>query len=271
MIDDQEQTSPSLRKKIVDETGIDIPIATIKRIRKDIGWVQCHTDLRPLVRLPNQEKRLRFCQHLLESKEEFNDVIFTDESSIQLERNSLMSFKKVTRDSKNNITTVEVPPPIGVRPKHPLKIHVWAGISRRGATTIVLFTGIMDAKFYCSLLVDVLAPWIKKKFPDGHRLQADNDPKHTSRLAMKTLKDEGINWWRTPPESPDLNPIELVWHQLKQHLRRHVKPKNQDELKAGITTFWKEKMTKELCNSYIDHISKVIPAVITAGGKSTNY
>ena len=36
----------------------------------------------------------------------------------------------------------------------------------------------------------------------------DNDPKHRSRLAQRFYDGNGINRWRTPPESPDLNPIE---------------------------------------------------------------
>ena len=34
------------------------------------------------------------------------------------------------------------------RPKHPPKVHVWAGISTRGATNICIFTGTMDSEFY---------------------------------------------------------------------------------------------------------------------------
>ena len=100
--------------------------------------------------------------------------------------------KKNSHNEENNMT-LEIPPLVVVRPKHPLKVHAWAGKTRRGATTIVLFNGIMDAKFYCSILTDVLSPCIKLKFPDGHRLQADNDPKHTSSLVLKTLADERIN------------------------------------------------------------------------------
>ena len=43
----------------------------------------------------------------------------------------------------------------------------------------------------------------------------DNDPKHASRVAKAFLAENGVNWWQTPPESPDTNPIENLWHELK--------------------------------------------------------
>ena len=51
---------------------------------------------------------------------------------------------------------------------------------------------------------------------------------------MAFLKDNNINYWPTPPESPDMNPIEMLWHELKNHLRSRVKPKNKEELVDGI-------------------------------------
>ena len=76
--------------------------------------------------------------------------------------------------------------------------------------------GIMNSQFYCDeILQKTLLQFIETVWPDGHRFQQDNDPKHTSNYTKQFMAANGINWWVTPAESPDLNPIELVWHQLK--------------------------------------------------------
>ena len=90
----------------------------------------------------------------------------------------------------------------------------------------VLFTDILDNTF------------INKTFPDGHRFMQDNDPKHTSRLAKNFMEDRGINWWQTPP---DINPIENLWHELKEYIRCEVKPYTKAELVDGILAVWNVK------------------------------
>ena len=57
-----------------------------------------------------------------------------------------------------------------------------------------------------------------------------NDTKHTSRAAQQFYINTGINWWRTTAESPDMNPIENLWHELKEFICREVKPTTKDEL-----------------------------------------
>ena len=127
----------------------------------------------------------------------------------------------------------------------------------------------MDAPLYVNILEKNLLPFLQQVYPGGHRLIQDNDPKHVSRLAQDFFAEKNVNWWKTPPESPDLNPIENLWHELKEYQRREVKPKTKDELVSGILEFWNTVDAK--CRKYIGHLRKVIPRVIEVNGDATGY
>ena len=90
------------------------------------------------------------------------------------------------------------------------------------------------------------------------------------RYAVDFLGVNKVKYWPTPAESPDLNPIEMVWHELKHHLRKKVKPKNKEELLKGITDFW-GTVTVEKCNKYIALLSKVIPIIVERDGRASGH
>ena len=129
----------------------------------------------------------------------------------------------------------------------------------------------MDRFLFVDILEKTLLSFIEDKFADDeHRFMQDNDPKHTSIHASNFFETHNINWWKTPAESPDLNPIENLWHELKEYIRRETKPKTKDELVRGILNFW-ETVTVAKCTKYINHLRKVIPKVIELQGSATGY
>ena len=147
----------------------------------------------------------------------------------------------------------------------------------------------MNAELYEDILRSTLLPFLSEKFPQGHRFMQDNDPKHTSGRVQAFLTENGVNWWKTAAESPDLNPIENLWHELKEYIRREVKPHTKEELIEGILKFWrtvdKAKCTRYVLEyfcmhaytvifsacRYIRHLAKVIPKVIEVQGEPTGY
>lgn len=182
-----------------------------------------------------------------------------DECTVQLDHHGRLCFRKEKE-----------PRALKQRPKHPAKVHIWGGISTRGATKIIMFSGIMNAIKYGKIIEAGLVPFVRASFPDGHRLQQDNDPKHSSKYIRRLFKFHGIYWWKTPPESPDLNPIENCWGSLKQYLRSSYKPTNLDELMNGIEEFW-QTLTPDVCKKYISHLQKVMPKVVEVDGNPSGY
>ena len=130
----------------------------------------------------------------------------------------------------------------------------------------------MVSSLYCEILRKTLLPFINEKFhpPCVHHLMQDNDPKHTSRETQNFFARQNVNWWQTPPESPDMNPIENLWHELKEYNHREIKPRNKDELIEGILRFWDTVDVRKCCR-YINRLKKVLPKAIEVRGEPTGY
>jgi len=201
---DDETTAKQLCSKLSD-VGILITERTVLKGRHLMGWTSRGAAYCQLIRDQNQLKRLDWAKKNLGAG--FEDVIWTDETTVQLETHRRFCCRKQGQK-----------PRYKPRPKHPIKVHVWAGISWRGATNVCIFEGIMDANLYTDILNQFLVPFVQTVYPHGHKFMQDNDPKHTSRHSKRFFEEKGINWWPTPPESPDANPIENLWHELKVSL-----------------------------------------------------
>lgn len=129
----------------------------------------------------------------------------------------------------------------------------------------------MKKELYIEILDQTLLPFLYDKFGDGnYRFMQDNDPKHVALLTQAWLRENEVNWWLTPPESPDINPIENMWHELKEYIRREAKPHTKDELVAAIISFW-NTVDVAKCTKYIRHLRKVVPKVIALEGGPTGY
>ena len=127
--------------------GFNISKRTVLRYRTQLGWTFRGSAYCQLIRHANKVKQLEWaCQYLHKS---FDDVIWTDECSVQLESHKQFCCRKQGEPPRlkprynlialysthriyiciNTLLKVML---LLYRAKHPVKVHVWAGISKRG-------------------------------------------------------------------------------------------------------------------------------------------
>ena len=99
--------------------------------------------------------------------------------------------------------------------------------------------------------------------------QQDNARCHTAKICMAWLQDnfQVLDW---PGNSPDLNPIENLWVNIKRKISER-KPQNLDELKENIKTVWTCDVTPELCKNLVYSMPNRIKNVILNKGYPTKY
>ena len=106
----------------------------------------------------------------------------------------------------------------------------------------------------------------------------DNAPIHTARAVTQWFLDIAIPLVDWPPYSPDLNPIEHIWHHLKKTILR-MHPELQDMGKGEEAIEALENALKEawdaLPNTLFEQVADSMPyrvaAVIKAKGWHTKY
>ncbi|KAI4875918.1 hypothetical protein NFI96_025593, partial [Prochilodus magdalenae] len=137
--------------------------------------------------------------------------------------------KNAAYDPKNTVPTV----------KHGGgSIMFWGCFSAKGTGLLHRITGKMDGAMYRTILRDNLLPSARDlKMGRGWVFQHDNDPKHTAKATKDWLKKNHIKVMEWPSQSPDLNPIENLWRELKVRVAKR-QPTNLHDLERICKEEW---------------------------------
>ena len=96
---------------------------------------------------------------------------------------------------------------------------------------------------------------------------------HSAASTQEDLRDRGITFIDWPPYSPDLNPIEILWFYIKNHIQGrypHLEELLYETLKQAVREVW-DIIGKEMLEELIQSMQARCQAVITANGMYTKY
>ena len=93
---------------------------------------------------------------------------------------------------------------------------LWGCFAAGGTVALHKIDGIMRKGNYVDMLKQHLKTSVRKlKLGRKWVFQMDTDPKHTSKVVAKWLKDNIVKVLEWPSQSPDINPIDNLWAEMK--------------------------------------------------------
>ena len=218
---------------------------------------------KPFLTTRHRRKCLEFAKRHLHY--DWNKVLWSDETKIesfcQVQHQHVWRRNRDAYKEKHLIPTVKYGGG---------SVMFWGCFNSRGPGALVRVDGIMNSTKYQAILAENLVP-SARRLGLGRRwtFQQDNDPKHTSRSTQKWFRDNKINVLQWPSQSPDLNPIENLWAELKRSVDKH-KPKNVKDLERICQEEW-SKIPPNVFLNLVKNYRKRLHAVILARGGCTKY
>ena len=146
--------------------------------------------------------------------------------------------------------------------------------------------GVILAEPYEKMSADFFSCFVRRNFPtlfeiagkgehDRKIFVMDNDPSQTSAKAMRTVADMGYTMQKIPARSPDLNPIENVFHLVRKRIEAQVKENNivhqtWDQFKQIVQyNIW--STSKDLIDKTIRSMNNRLHEIVKTNGKRTKY
>ena len=258
-----------VHQAVTDQLGLDVCVQTVRNTLKSKGFISKKKVKKPFLTVKHKKNRLAFAKRYKDwTVEDWKKVVFSDETKINLFGSDGLHYvwkKKGTPISDREVNKT-------------LKfgggsIMIWGCMTWNGVGAICHIIGTMDSDLYLQILQRNLEKTFRFRELKKEEIifQQDNDPKHTAKKVKKYFEEENLQVLDWPSQSPDLNPIEHLWAELKKRLKALKQcPTSITELAKTVFEVW-VRIEDEICQNLISSMPRRIASVLEAKGGYTKY
>lgn len=257
--------SKKIAENMLKDRKKEVTESTIRRYLIGMGLKGRISCRKPLLSKKHIKARLEWAKKRYNwTKEDWKKVIWSDETKINLFGSDGRRY--VRRRDGTRLLSKNLTPTV----KHGGgSIMLWGCFNYKGIGELHIIKGTMDRYVYTKILNTSLKRSIDKFDLDRFIFQQDNDPKHTSAHTKNYCAENNIDVMDWPSQSPDLNPIENLWHIFKENVAKRL-PKNLKHLEELCKEEWKNLDTK-LIEKLVLSMKNRCREVLDAKGGHTSY
>jgi transposase len=263
-------------KDIGKQLNPKISASSVRRILKEAGFAK--RKARKVIYLTEEqkEKRVEWARKFEDwGSEDWARVIWSDEVYVVLGDWKGSVF--VTRNLQEEFHEDCVIPKFK---QSNLRIMAWSCImkGKKGPLVVLDYLGgrgggMTAARYQEQVLEKVVHDFYQEASEErGWVLfEQDGAPSHTAKSTIKWLERNLVETMPQPAGSPDVVPIEALWHTLKEIICAcsHI-PTTLDKLKIAVSEAWDEIPLEEV-DKHIATMNKRVQAVMAANGGHTKY
>lgn len=247
---------------------IEKPISkeTIRRTLRKQGLKGRIALKKPFISEINQKKRMEFAKkYLNHGPEVWKNFIFSDESKFNIfgSDGKQIVWRKANTELQKETLCGTVKHGGG-------NVMVWGCMAAGGVGNLAFIETTMDKFKYLDILkTNIHSSARKLGINDVFWFEQDNDPKHTARIVKLWLLYNTPKQLQTPPQLPDIKPIEHLWSVLQQKIRKFPIT-NKNMLKKIIEREW-NNIAENITSKLVESMPRRLQAVIDAKGYPTKY
>ena len=235
---------------------------TVRKVLKAKGIGSYSATRKPMLTVRDRLRRMKWCKERLNWPiEKWAKVMWSDESNYQVVNRKCQITVKRLRSEKYHprFCTARLQAGGG-------SAGIWGCISHKGTGCCELYTGRIDQYRYRETLENAMIPSAELFYDSDQAwyFMQDGAPAHTAGSVKEWLAETNINLLPWCAKSPDLNPIESVWHYIDTKLAKY-RITSVEHLKETLRQEWLA-VPREMCMRLVESMPRRVYACYKARG-----